>query len=381
MVQHPIENLVFLPDSPYSNWIIERSELVRPGLNVYFGVVEETTKTKFLSYPSCKIISQKHLTKNTDIGDLSKYKRIIVHFHNPFIGHFLWKNKSSLKGSKIIWVLWSGDLYKLPKFIPMAYSSKTLAYLGSDSRTWNWKDEIQHRILNWLGKPNMILHYKSFGLFNYIASPFEKDYLNACKYLKINPERLYFSFLSIEELFSEEILTTVPNPGKRIMVGHSGALENNHLDVFDTLGSIVKNQEIYCPLAYGPDSYIQKVKQAGNSTFQERFISQIEFLPKKEYYTRLTQIGTAIFNHKIQQAFGNIIALVFLGAKVYLNPENPIYFQLEKWGVKVYDYGKITSDELETPLSIDEINNNRKIIHKLFNEEQINSLYINLLSK
>jgi dTDP-N-acetylfucosamine:lipid II N-acetylfucosaminyltransferase len=231
-----------------------------------------------------------------------------------------------------------------------------------------------------LRKPNMILHYKSFGLFNYIASPFEKDYLNACKYLKINPERLYFSFLSIEELFSEEILTTVPNPGKRIMVGHSGALENNHLDVFDTLGSIVKNQEIYCPLAYGSDSYIQKVKQAGYSTFPGKFIPQIEFLPKKEYYSRLTQIGIAIFNHKIQQAFGNIIALVFLGAKVYLNPENPIYFQLEKWGVKVYDYGKITSDELETPISNDDINSNRKIIHKLFNEEQINSLYINLLS-
>lgn len=375
------ENLVFLPDSPYSNWIIERSEKIQIGLNKYVSIVDDPSKTNFINNALCTIVKYNSQQFEDEIGDLGMFKRVIVHFHTPFTAHFLWKNRSKIRDKHVTWVLWSGDLYKLPQFLPKAYSDKTKQAVGSIQDNLSFKNKIHHSLL-WLGgKPNYFTHIRSFRLFDDIATPFEKDYLNACTWLNISPRRVKFGFLSIEEIFGPEIFNSRPNPGTFIMVGHSGSLENNHLDVFDTLAGLLGDKEkmVFSPLSYGNPDYIQRVIESGTSKFRDNFLPQVDFIPREQYYRRLREVGFAIFNHKIQQAFGNILALIFLGVKVYLNEENPVFFQLKNWGIIVKDYKTITLEDLGTPLNDQEIVLNRAIIRRLFSEEKINGYYAQLL--
>jgi hypothetical protein len=164
------------------------------------------------------------------------------------------------------------------------------------------------------------------------------------------------------------------------MVGHSGAPENNHLDVFQKINELVPEKEfqILSPLSYGNGAYIKIVKEEGLKFFGEKFEVLSDFIPRENYYIKLAEASHAIFNHKIQQAFGNILGLIFMGVKVFLNPENPIYIELRNQKVHIFDYSKLSKEDLSIPLSDAEADFNRLIVKKLFNENKIRSYYRDL---
>lgn len=374
------ENLVFLPDSPYTNWIINRSEKLFSGLNNYFVVVDDISKCTKFTNPVVSVIESGDLEKNPALAELGGFKRVIINYHTPFIGHFLIRRASDLIHAKLIWVIWSGDLYKHPSFASKAYTSRTLAVLPKDKNLQAWSKSFHHRILQILGKPNRYSFQKSFTKFDFVASNFEKDVLEAESVLGVKAKWIRFAILSLEEMFSEEYLNNKPVLGNKIMVGHSGSPENNHLDVYDKLHHILpeNSMTILSPLSYGNATYIAAVKSVGYGYFGAKFEMLEDFIPREKYYQKLSESSVAIFNHKIQQAFGNILGLIFMGVKVFLNPENPIYVELVSQNIKVYDYSKLTKEDLVTPLSAEDVATNRAIIRLLFEEEKIRGYYRDL---
>ncbi|MDR7130529.1 hypothetical protein J2X69_002885 [Algoriphagus sp. 4150] len=374
------ENLVFLPDSPYTEWIINRSEGLFPGLNKYLVVVEDLSKTTRFINSGISVVENWNLKNNTGIAHLGSFKRVIVNYHTPFIGHFLSRRKSELIQAKLIWIIWSGDLYKHPSFSSKAYTSRTLAVLPSKKLVQAWKKSVHHRLLQALGKPNKYSFEKSFANFDYVASIFEKDVMEAESVLGVKAKWIRFAFLSLEEMFSEEYLRKKPVLGNKIMVGHSGSPENNHLDVYHQIHNLLPKNgvKIFSPLSYGDPSYISAVKSMGNECFGDNFETLEDFIPREIYYNKLSEVSIAIFNHKIQQAFGNILGLIFMGVKVFLNPENPVYIELTSNNIIVFDYSKVTQDDLLNPLSAEEVESNRAIISLLFKEEKIRDYYRDL---
>jgi dTDP-N-acetylfucosamine:lipid II N-acetylfucosaminyltransferase len=164
------------------------------------------------------------------------------------------------------------------------------------------------------------------------------------------------------------------------MVGHSGSPENNHLDVYDQIHRLIPENgvSILSPLSYGNATYITAVKSLGQTYFGDRLETLEDFIPRELYYHKLSEASVAIFNHKIQQAFGNILGLIFMGVKVFLNPENPVYIELRSHNIKVFDYSRLTKEDLLTPLSAEDVDINRAIIGLLFKEETIRNYYRDL---
>lgn len=83
--------------------------------------------------------------------------------------------------------------------------------------------------------------------------------------------------------------------------------------------------------------------------------------------------GNVIMNHVRQQAVGNIILMLYLGAKIYLRKENPIYSFLKENNFTVYLVEDILNDPsiLDKKLTIDEIESNRRRLKLFWSEEVI----------
>lgn len=374
------ENLVLLPDSPYTEWIINRSEYLFSGLNTYLVVVEDISKPTRFTNSGILVVDNGGLENSPIVAELGCFRRIIVNYHTPFIGHFLMRRKSELSHAKLIWVIWSGDLYKHPSFQSKAYTSRTLEVLPPEKTFEIWVKSFHHRILQALGKPNKYTFEKSFSKFDFVATIFEKDVKEAESVLGVKAKWIRFAFLSLEEMFSEEYRKSKPELGNKIMVGHSGSPENNHLDVYQQIHQLLPENEvnILSPLSYGNSTYIKAVKSTGKEYFKDKFEVLEDFIPREFYYQKLAEASIAIFNHKIQQAFGNILGLIFIGVKVFLNPENPVYIELISQNIKVFDYSKMTKEDLLSPLPAEDVDSNRATISLLFKEEKIRDYYRDL---
>lgn len=369
------ENLVFLPDSPYCKWIIERCEYVHPGRNRYICLCADEPK-----YPSplleVKGVGQDELVRIA--GELKEFDRIILHYHFEILGFVLEIGK--INPEKVVWVLWSGDLYNSPFFDKPIYLPKTLEEVkNSIPKAPNGIMLVKEYMKYLLKKPGYYSYKKSFKRIGTIASFFDGDVAEASRVFKKEYKHLPFALLSFEELFKGITKDQIGQPGELILLGHAGVPENNHLDLFSRFENLNVKRKLVCPLSYGSPNYIQSVSQSAVSMFGERIELIFNFMPREEYYLKLSEMGFAVFNTLIQQAFGNILGLLYLGVKVFLDQENSIYQQLKKIGIIVFSMDELTDMNLENQLSLDQIIHNREILKSSFTEEKVIGYYRALL--
>ena len=78
-------------------------------------------------------------------------------------------------------------------------------------------------------------------------------------------------------------------------------------------------------------------------------------------------------NHKRQQALGNIIMLLWMGVKLYLNKENPVYTFLIKNRITVFSLPNQSHQKTISlkALTKDEVENNRIQLLKLYSKENV----------
>lgn len=135
--------------------------------------------------------------------------------------------------------------------------------------------------------------------------------------------------------------TVVRSKGSDILLGNSASSSNNHLEAFDWLA---KRQDlgarrIIVPLSYGNVRYRDAILAAGREILGERFLALIEFMPISEYVETLSRCGFVFMNHLRQQAVGTVLIMLMAGAKIYLQPKNPLYNWLCRRGAVVFDIG------------------------------------------
>lgn len=153
-----------------------------------------------------------------------------------------------------------------------------------------------------------------------------------------------------------------------ILVGNSADPSNNHIEILVKLLPYKdKDIRIYVPLSYGNRAHAKKVMEKGAEWFGEKFIPVTDFLPFQEYLFFLTSIEIAIFNHKRQQAMGNIITLLGLGKSVYLRNDVSQWSLLSRLGIKLK-----TIENLDLiPLTFSERSKNINIIKSYFSKEKL----------
>ncbi len=154
--------------------------------------------------------------------------------------------------------------------------------------------------------------------------------------IKLPPWK-FFQFFSFDDIIPAGTGNTDVK-SKKILIGNSATIENNHADVLPLLTAISdKDYSFSLPLTYGQFSrYKSQIKSKYKRKLGERVTFLEGHLSLEEYYSFLQKHPTAVFLHYRQQGLGNILYLLYTGTKVYLSQHNVVYRWLKKNGVEVF---------------------------------------------
>jgi hypothetical protein len=125
---------------------------------------------------------------------------------------------------------------------------------------------------------------------------------------------------------------------------------------------------VVAPLSYGNEIYIKSLIEVGKSILGSRFIPLTDFLEPEEYAAVLRQIDVAFMNHNRQQGVGNMLALLYLGKKLYMNTKVTTYSVFSDMGIKLYDIKNIEKDSLYEIVNMDSkiADSNRRLVSDAF---------------
>ena len=125
-------------------------------------------------------------------------------------------------------------------------------------------------------------------------------------------------------------------------------------------------------MSYGDKKYKEKLIKYGTESFGHNFKPIHNFLPLNDYLKVLSECKIAVFGQKRQMGYGNIIFLLLLGVKLFLNKESLIFLNLKKNNVTLFSIqDDLNKDSIKAPLTLKEINQNKKIIKSLLDTSKI----------
>ncbi|GAA0753151.1 TDP-N-acetylfucosamine:lipid II N-acetylfucosaminyltransferase [Clostridium sartagoforme] len=275
---------------------------------------------------------------------INKADKVIIHslFIPNWLKYYLLISKTTLKKSN--WVIWGADLY--------------LYKIRNKNLKSDLNEVIRRRIISNLG-----------GLITHIKGDYElaKEWYGA-------KGKYVYSFMYPSNLYNDYNLpkSNINNNGTiYIQIGNSADPTNNHLDIFKKLENYLdKNIKIICPLSYGDEDYKNKVINEGKRIFGNKFSPLLNFMNSEEYLEILSKIDVAIFNHKRQQAVGNITSLLGFGKKVYIRSDITTWEFCKAHDLTVFD-ATTSSNDLLTPLDLNDNVKNIESVKKYFSKEKL----------
>lgn len=283
---------------------------------------------------------------------------------------------------KIAWVAWGFDVYSLPKIKPHLFAPQTRKQvMKSDPFTvlkWQIKKlpvlrRIQYRLIKGKRDPYSLL-FKAIRSIDYFCTYIKEDFDYFSKHYPQN--KLTFvetAFSTIDQYLAGNKQLSLAENANNILIGNSNTPESNYLDVIDILADFKEEFNKACfVLNYGcNDKHKKEVIENGNNLLGDQFSPVLNFMDRESYIEFLRSCSVGVFNHYRQQAMGNIIAMIYLGARVYLSEKNPAYHYFIRNGVIVNCFETEFYKFLNAKLNHIEIQNNRSIMDSLFSKEKV----------
>lgn len=371
----------FLKDEKVTDQIISNFKDLKNNLFLIFSSSPDW------SFIKVQNASMKHFNyMNEDINELIKSFKpsaILLHGLFPEFARTVLaiKEQSQLK---IGWTPWGFDVYHLPNIKPTIYAPKTTDYIQEQKRIARYKNILIYKtplkyFLKKSTNPNRISISEILEVYkriDYCITYLKEDFIVYSNYYPNNMEYVHATFSTIDQYLGNNKNLELNSDAKNMLLGNSNKTENNHLDALQKIAAysgLMKsdNVKIYTPLNYGSENkYKLKVIQKGKSIFGNNFIPLTEFLNREDYINLLRSCSVGVFYHYRQQALGNIIALLYLGARVYLASKSPVYQYLTRIGIVVFDLDKDFSEFKNSRLHQEAVHSNREILNSIFDEKQ-----------
>lgn len=313
---------------------------------------------------------------------VSNVERVYFHFYNPIFQELNRRFKKMNPDIISVWTFWGGDFYSLPEFTDSKYLSfsKNATAQNTVSRTNIFRRlavEVFYR-----AKGSVPYNHKrfinSFHKIDYLAIYFKKDFDNVVNYSKADIECFKFSYLSLNMILGDLSNWKDYKLGDKIMIGHSGDPGLNHYEIISQLDSFNCTKTILLPIHYGNPVYKTKLLEA-TKNFKLKFEVLDKYYSLEEYNVKLLDVGYAIFNVNHQQAFGNIVTLIWLGVKVFLHEESATYKEFKDMGILILSIKDIQSMDDFTPLSEEEKMSNKLVLEKNLSQEVVEEMTRHLL--
>ena len=366
--------LHLVPDEKFIDTAYKNFESVAPSCNTFF-VPSWDKKLKYIKNTPVKFINPFSFKNPFFMKSLKKYDFIMLHSFNTFNQRLLANTSQDLT---FVWIGYGYDYYDLIyEDRNWLYQEKTRAIVneltqnGSSAVTTHMKHALKQlarkALYNNLDKKAIV------EKINFFAPVLENEYnMVASKFGSSFPEYVAWNYGSSVALFNNERKSHCNPNGNNILIGNSATPTNNHIEVFDLLRTQnLDNRKIICPLSYGNSDYASIIKDIGRSYFGENFLGLDTFMPYEEYTELIGTCSNVIMNHNRQQATGNIVVMLLLGANIFLSQINPLYSFLKQKDAVIFTIDELSNspDLLDSHLSEDEIEQNRQIIMSLYSEK------------
>lgn len=376
----------FVVDEKIIDQIIDNFLQVSP--NHQFLVFTENKNDNFnhITYTGPFIRSFNYI--EDDINEVlsnTKADAIILHQLNLKFANTVNKIKNSIQ---IAWIAWGFDVYSLPNIKPSLYAPITKQFIlkcrPASSLVWSIKKYNFARVIFYRlkGKRDPYREiFKAIDRINFFSTYIREDFDYFSKYYhKNNLGFLESSFSTIDQYLAGNNNLRVDEFATSVIIGNSNTLESNYLDV---IGKIQEKRDqinkIYCVLSYGKNNdHKKQVISEGEKQLGDKFQPLTDFMPREQYLEMLQSCSAGIFFHYRQQAMGNIIALLYLGSRVYLSERNPAYNFFLRNGIVVNSFENDFDRYLNTKLSYEDAENNRKKLDLIFSKEKVISDLKNL---
>lgn len=166
--------------------------------------------------------------------------------------------------------------------------------------------------------------------------------------------------------------------GEDILVGNSASFSNNHLYALDFLKTIEISPitKIIIPLSYGgTKEYADDVEGAYKNYYSGQVETLRSYIPLHDYNHNFLRIKAMFLPAWRQEQQGTAIMGFYFGVKVFMAERNPLYKWFVDCGFIVFPIEKVTSADLNTPLTLEEKIKNRNLVEERYNEERIKELF------
>lgn len=329
-------------DEKFINSAYTQFNNIEEGRHYFYILVDDVNQKlryvkleKHMHLVNNKVDALKELAKSLHSVELVCFHG--MSYHNSIILNRLQKKQ------KILWILFGKEFYNNQYFFTRKklVGGQTYNKFLKQSSGAKIKSKFKNyfRGLNYLIKKGTRSPYyeitHAMKRANYCGVLYEEEFQYVKDKLKTDIEYLKYTYYPIE-LMLEDVTTMVSGPN--ILLGNSAHITNNHLEAFDILRGFKLNEaNIISPLSYGNKNYKDTIIKIGINEFGESFTPLVEFLPLHEYNNYLTSCSIVVMNHYRQQAVGNVLTMIWMGAKVYLNVNNTLYHYLKRIGVYVFD--------------------------------------------
>lgn len=306
-------------------------------------------------------------TKEPDI-DYNKIDKVVIHFLDYRKVCFC--NKYIPSNVLIYWVLWGADLY-----------NGLLARRGY-SLYYNRRFYPLRANLFWLArkagygrrKEKCILKFISTRV-HYFLADCRDEYLLLRKYLPEytgNIQHREFFYYPVDDVLGAELVNKWAS-GNNILLGNSASFTNNHEYALKQLAKCtLKDKIVIAPISYGGTSQSRNsIKEYGWKLFGNQFHPLETFLPLNEYNRLMCSAEVCIYGSWRQEAMGNIVMALYLGAKVFLSKYSPLLSWYKEMGVAIYELESIDDEQLNTPLAEENKMRNREILQKRYSRDRM----------
>lgn len=349
-IDNVISRFEYFKDRIENKYVIVRKRLIRA--EIKFNYIKQTD---YITILNC--FQFLNFLKQSDIDV------VILHSLTTLSPFLICKIPSNIK---VVWFAWGFDLYTPIAYRPFIKISNLYGRQTAEiAENSNFKSFRQ-------GSKRLILDYwikKSVSRIDFFSGVVPEEYDRMKELPFFHASKVVFSYSTMPSKNGSG-LNCIIAKGRNILVGNSGDMTNNHLDVFEVLKKIdLADRKIFVPLSYsGTKKYRELIKSKGKEYWGDNFIPIENFMQYDEYLQMLCSCGIRILGHERQQAMGNIKIAWEQGCKIFLSETSMAYRFYAGLGVRFPTIQHdLMQEYIDAPYTEQEAITTYEILHKQLN--------------
>ena len=312
-------------------------------------------------FPNVENVFVGELNLCTD--SISGFDLIIIHYLRDEDCEFLYTNK--LKTPTILFA-WGADFFNLGKFYNAFLLPKTFKLRSKLYQTLPWFTRLK-KVIHTVYPEVLDLRKKNkyrigaLSMFDAITPVMPGDYHLLKKKYPVNGFLHHLNYVNP----NLDHIHKITAQGDYILLGNSASFTNNHIEAIDRLTEILPaERKVLLPLSYGDKSLADYIEKYAFDKLGHKQVKVLrDFMPIDAYQQLISKCEIVVMNHLRQQAVGNIVQALSMGAHVYLQDISTVFSYLKERGFIISAFNK--ADNLRA-LHTDEKDHNINLTFEVF---------------